>query len=252
MTRYFCKLWLIVYAAVHSRDIATRMTASRLKQALWRYTHRLRLGVLSRTAPVSRRWGTERGTPLDRYYIECFLEKNRGFVRGAVFEVKDSDYTLRFGTAVTRSEVIDIDPGNEKATIIADLADCDDLAGEQFDCFICTQTLQLIYDFKAAVANAYRLLKPGGTLLLTVPSVSRIVVHHGEQLDYWRFTLASCRRIFGEQFGDDQVEVTTYGNPMTGAAFLHGLAMEEIPAQKLDVHEAYFPVLCGVRATRRA
>lgn len=227
------------------------MNVTQLKQAFRRGTHRLRLGILSRTAPVSNRWGTDRGTPLDRYYIERFLSDNSDRIFGAVLEVKDATYTRRFGKEVIRSEIIDIDAANSKASIIADLASCEEVPGEQFDCFICTQTLQLIYDFKAAIANAHRLLKPGGTLLLTVPTVSRIVDHVGLQTDYWRFTMASCRRMFGEEFGEGQVEVSMFGNPLSGAAFLHGLAKEEIPAEKLDVYEEYFPILCGVRATRR-
>ena len=43
------------------------------------------------TKPVSDHWGWDRGTPVDRYYIEQFLAEHAADVRGRVLEVKDSD-----------------------------------------------------------------------------------------------------------------------------------------------------------------
>jgi hypothetical protein len=73
----------------------------------------------------------------------------------------------------------------------------------------------------------------------------------GLEWDYWRFTAASCRRVFGEVFGDDNVTVRTYGNVLASTAFLRGTAYEEIPRRKLDVNDPYFPTLVAVRAVKR-
>ena len=100
------------------------------------------LGTLRRGAPVSRRFGYDRGTPVDRYYIDRFLEANRASIRGRVLEVKDSGYTDRFGTQVTAREVLDVDGSNPLATIVDDLATCGTIADDSFDCFILTNTLQ--------------------------------------------------------------------------------------------------------------
>jgi SAM-dependent methyltransferase len=202
------------------------------------------------TAPLSTEWGFDRGTPIDRYYIERFLERYSADVRGRVLEVKSADYTRRFDRGVVRSDVLDIDPGNEQATIVADLTAADDVPAGQFDCFILTQTLQFIYDTRAAVSHAHRMLAPGGVLLVTLPVVARIAPRYGPETEFWRFTAASCRRLFGDVFGAANVEVETYGNVLVDMAFLQGAALEEIPREKLEVNDPFFPLIVTVRAVK--
>lgn len=203
------------------------------------------------TRPLSDSWGFDRGTPVDRHYIERFLSTHAADIRGRVLEIKSSAYTERFGRAVDRRDVLDIDATNAQATIVADLGDPAQMPEQAFDCFILTQTLQLIFDTRAAIASAHKLLRPGGTLLATVPCISRIVPRYGLETDYWRFTPASCRRLFGDAFGADNVTVEALGNVGAAVAFLRGAAMEEVPRGVLDVNDSYFPVVMAVRAVRR-
>jgi SAM-dependent methyltransferase len=220
-------------------------------RAMRRLRHPSLDGLLGVT-PVSARWGWDRGTPVDRYYIERFLHAHAADVRGRVLEVKDSEYATRLDRGVTRFDVLDIDAANPQATIVADLAVGEGIPEGAFDCFILTQTLQLIYDVRAAVAQCHRLLAPGGVLLVTVPVVSRIVHDDGLEWDFWRFTRASCTRLFNDVFGAEQVEVRTFGNVLAGVAFLRGTSYEEIPRRKLDVDDPYFPIVVTVRAVKRA
>jgi SAM-dependent methyltransferase len=201
--------------------------------------------------PKSEHWGWDRGTPVDRYYIERFITEHASDIRGNTLEVKDTMYTSRLGRDIVRADVLDLDATNPDATIVADLAVGDGIPASAFDCFILTQTLQYIYDVRGAVAQCARLLRPGGVLLVTVPCLSRIVHGEGLDWDYWRFTGASCKRMFGEAFGDDNVIVQTHGNVLAGVAFLRGVALEEIPRHKLDIHDPYFPLLVTVRAVKR-
>jgi SAM-dependent methyltransferase len=207
-------------------------------------------GLLS-VRPKSDHWGWDRGTPVDRHYIERFLAEHAGDVRGNALEVKDADYVRKYGRDVARTDVLDIDAANPQATIVADLATGDGIPESFFDCFILTQTLQYIYDVRGAVAQCERLLRPGGVLLVTVPCLSRITHGAGLEWDYWRFTGASCRRLFGEAFGDENVDVQTHGNVLAATAFLRGVALQEIPRRKLDVDDPYFPLLVTVRAVKR-
>jgi SAM-dependent methyltransferase len=222
--------------------VISRERVRRLRRPAW-------LGTLRRTTPLSDGFGFDRGRPVDRYYIEHFLNENRSAIRGRVLEIKDSKYTNQFGIEVTKRDVLDVDPANRNATIVADLATADDVAADTFDCFILTQTLQLIYDTRAAIAHAHRVLRPGGVLLCTVPCVSRIVPGCGDS-DYWRFTRASCARLFGDVFEGEQVTVRTYGNVLTAIAFLTGMATEELRRRELDYDDPDFPLIVTVRADK--
>jgi SAM-dependent methyltransferase len=206
--------------------------------------------ALTRREPLSRFWGFDRGTPIDRYYIERFLQDHTSDIRGAVLEVQNRAYTDRFGIEVMRSEVLDVDPENPLATIVADLASADALPDASFDCFILTQTLHLIYDVHGAVAHAHRLLRRGGVLLATVPAASRVVGDPTSPLDYWRFTTSGCRRLFADAFGGDQLTVRSHGNLSVVVAFLRGMAYEELPRRRLDDVDPRYPLLISVRAVK--
>jgi hypothetical protein len=207
-------------------------------------------GFRPRSTPVSAHWGFDRGTPIDRWYIERFLIRNRSDIRGRVLEVKDDGYARRFGVAVERVDVLDVDPDNPRATIVADLADAVGIAEASYDCFILTQTLQYIQAVDEAVHHAARVLAPGGTLLATVPTLSRMTVDRPSSVDYWRFTEASCRALFGKSFGKESVEVTTYGNAVAGAGFLLGYATEELHPSERDTIDPRFPLIVAIRAVR--
>lgn len=221
-----------------------------LAQRVRRLIRPARLGSLRRTTPLSDTWGFDRGTPVDRHYIEEFLAEHGGDIRGRVLEVQDSGYTDRFGSGVERRDVLDVDPANPRATLVADLAAADGIPADTFDCFILTQTLHLIYDAPAALGHARRLLRPGGVLLATLPAVSRVSRGVGVDGDYWRFTAASCSALFGEVFGPGQAAVRTYGNVLTAIAFLTGLAREELRRRELDAHDPFFPVIVAARAVK--
>jgi SAM-dependent methyltransferase len=208
-------------------------------------------GLLMRSGPVSRGWGFDRGLPIDRYFIERFLDGHRADISGRVLEVKDDGYTRRFGSTVTHAEVLDIDAANPAATVVADLTDAPQIPDERYDCVLLTQVLHQVYDVHAAVAECRRILQPGGRLLVTMPALSRCSMEP-KDTDFWRVTPACANRLFGDVFGAENVEVVAHGNAVLGASFLMGLAVEEIPARQLRRQDPLFPVLVTIRATRAA
>jgi SAM-dependent methyltransferase len=222
---------------------------ARLAQTLRRIRRPALLGTLRRTTPFSTIWGFDRGLPVDRFYIEQFLSQNTADITGRVLEVRDDRYTKRFGTRIERTDIIDIDSGNASATIVADLSGVDGLPADTFDCFILTQTLQFIYNHQRAVRNAWRMLRPGGILLATVPAVSRIYTKAGYH-DFWRYTPASCSLLFEEVFGREQVSIRPYGNVLTEVAFLMGMAIEEISPRERSYIDPAHPVIVAVRAVK--
>lgn len=208
-----------------------------------------RLGVFRRGAPLSDSWGYDRGTPVDRYFIHRFLERNRRAITGRVLEVQDDRYTRRFGHDVERSDVLDIDPANPRATVVGDLAAPESFEPDRFDCFVLTQTLQFVYDVEAAVRSVHRVLRPGGVVLATAPVASRVSEGRVDR-EYWRFTAASMERLFAAEFDPANVEVATYGNLLALVAFLGGFSAEELPRRRLDRDDDHFPLVVSVRAVK--
>jgi SAM-dependent methyltransferase len=204
------------------------------------------------TEPVSRVFGFDRGKPVDRWYIERFLAEHAADVRGRVLEVAESTYTGWYGgDDVATSDVLYASAENPDATVVGDLTTGDGIAEAAFDCFICTQTLQVIYDVRAAVAGTRRLLAPGGVLLATLPGISQISREDMRDWgDWWRFTARSADRLFGEVYGDENVEVKQYGNVHAAAAFLYGLAAEDVDPVALETVDPDFHLLMTVRAVR--
>lgn len=208
-------------------------------------------GDLRRTTPVSRHWGFDRGVPVDRHYIELFLERHAADVAGAVLEVLGSDYAARFGgDRVTQLEVLDLDAANPRASIVADLRCAPGIPADTFDCVILTQTLHLIDDMAAVVAECARILKPGGVLLATLPCASKVSLEYGPDGDFWRVTEAGARRVFSGAFPPSGVTVASHGNVLASAAFLYGIADNELDPTELDARDPYFPLLVTVRAQK--
>ncbi len=207
-------------------------------------------GLLWRRRPVSQNWGFDRGTPVDRFFIEAFLSANAQAIRGRVLEVKDDEYSKRYGRNVTVVDVLDVDAANNRATVIADLAHAPQIAADSYDCIILTQVLHLIFDMSAAVRECHRILRVGGTLLATLPAASRTSREH-QHSDYWRVTPAGADRLVGDVFGSDQCDITGHGNAALTAAFLMGVSAEEVPARLLSDVDSVFPLVVTVRATKR-
>ena len=142
--------------------------------------------------------------------------------------------------------------GNPQATIVGDLTSADHIDSNSFDCIIFTQSLQMIYDLKAALHTLHRILKPGGVLLLTSAGISKIARQLGEDDwgEYWHLTSQSAKALFDETFPGAEVQVDSYGNVLSAISFLHGLAAEEIDKKKLDYKDSKYEVLVVVRAIK--
>ncbi|MBC3539275.1 glycosyltransferase [Rufibacter sp. H-1] len=209
------------------------------------------LGDFRRTSPLSREFGYDRGGPVDRYYIEDFLKKESSSIAGRVLEIGDNEYTLTFGgKRVTKSEILHVNENNPMATIIGDISNAPQIPDNSFDCIVLTQTLHLIYDFKAALATCHRILKPGGTLLLTVPYITSIDKDEWGATWYWAFTDKVLRLIMAESFPGGQVEVGSYGNVLTASAFLYGMGRSEISQAELDKYDPQYQVINTVKAVK--
>ena len=216
-----------------------------------RFTSERRRVGLRVQEPVSTQFGLDRGRPVDRFYIERFLQLNKGLIRGRVLEVQEKTYTDWFGSAVEQSDVLHAGPGNEEATLIGDLTTGDGIPQSAYDCIILTQTLPFIYDVRAAVHGTRTALKPGGYILCTVPGISQISREDMRDWgDWWRFTSASAKRLFEEEYGAENVQTEVHGNLVAACALLYGLAQEELTREELERRQDDYELIVTVKARR--
>jgi hypothetical protein len=218
-----------------------------------------RFGSFRRTEPISRRFGFDRGTGIDRYYIEAFLRSQASDFRGRVVEIGDDHYvrsvsgwTPKAGHPLIDSvDILHVTGENPKTTIVADVANAPELDDAHFDCVVCPQTLQFIYDVRAAVATIHRILRPGGVLLATANGISQLSRYDVDRWgEYWRFTQQSLKRVLGEHFGEPNVEVRAHGNVLVGMGLLYGLAAEELRRAELDATDPDYEVILTARAVK--
>jgi SAM-dependent methyltransferase len=207
---------------------------------------------LRQLEPISRSFGLDRGTPIDRYYIENFLNSHKADIAGRVLEIGDATYTRRFGiNRVTHSDVLHTPPGGKGASLIGDLTTGVGVPAGVFDCIILTQVLPFLFDVRAALFHVHNALKPGGIVLATVPCISQISQFDMQRWgDFWRFTSLAAARLFEEAFPDGMVQVQSYGNTLAATAFIQGMAKEELTAAELDHRDPAYELIVTIRARR--
>lgn len=214
--------------------------------------NRVDFGELRRLRPISGDYGYSRGGPVDRYYIEKFLDAHRDRIFGTVLEISENTYTRMFGgDRVTHSDVLHYDDPSPPATVTGDLTDAPHLPSNHYDCVIITQTLMLIYDVNAALETLHRILKPGGTVLATQAGLTQIAeTPRWNDTWFWGFTRASSRRLFADAFPGGEIEVETHGNVLSTIAFLHGLSYDELTRRELDFTDPEYQMLICVAARK--
>lgn len=162
--------------------------------------------------------------------------------------VRSDSYIRNFGgRSVSQADILDIDRSNRAATLVADLTRRNELRCDQFDCIICPYVLHVISELDGIVNELYRILKPGGLLLVAVPHVSMCDPH---QHELWRFTLRGLELIHARVFHQVNVQVRAYGNSLTAAGEIRGLVSSEFSRAELDTHDSRFAVEVCARALK--
>lgn len=115
---------------------------------------------------------------------------------------------------------IQIRPGLELAGSVLDIP----LQNESLDSILCLQVLEHVPDPERALREFHRCLKPGGTLLLSVPHLAYL---HNEPHDYLRFTRHGLRA-FLERAGFRDIEVTPAGGLLSFLGHLPSMLVKSI------------------------
>lgn len=211
---------------------------------LYRETHPFDvLKFISSLDPVSRLFGNERGTPIDRYYIENYLKNASKDIdhTDLILEVGEDTYSKRFFPC-SRHDVLDYSRG-------MDLTKQETLPKDKYDVFICTQVFHQIFEIRKALEGAYYLLKKGGVMLATVCGNITKIARNDEYEHYWGFTKKSIELLAKEVFKDN-VQVENYGNSAIATAFIQGISLEEINWQLLDKKDEEFTICLSITAQK--
>ena len=192
--------------------------------------------------PANRHWGHPFGKPIDRRYIEEFLGNNRNYITGDVVEIADNRYTNQFGHDINKAYALHVYGGGN--TIKGNLATGEGIIENFCDCLICTQTLQFIFDLHSTVKNIYKILKPNGTALITVPGISQIDMDGYKNWgEAWRFTKQSLQQLFEKVFQKDDIQVESFGNVKTAICFLYGMCQEDLTDSDYSLNDEMYPVI---------
>ncbi len=230
-------------------DIITRLARLPGFAALRRWRYRCRRAAATR--PLSRNFGWERGTPVDRLYIEQFLATNASDIAGRVLEVGDDSYSRKYGGKnVQRQDILHVNPDAPSATIVGDLCDPAVLPTGAFDCILITQTLHLLWDLREGMRQLHRALAPGGKLLLTVPGISPVDPYEWNDSWYWSLNGISVERLLAEHFDVSNRQVNVRGNLYAATAFLHGAVLEELNLATMGETDPVYPVVICARAIK--
>jgi hypothetical protein len=204
---------------------------------------RIEFGDFSRPSPIVG----DAETALHRHFIEQFIETHAGDIRGRVLEVHDQGYTARYGGAVVTSSIAIDNKATNSAGTLLDALHARNVTPSSCDCVIMPHSLHLVYDVRAVLQQVARATAAGGVVLATFPCTSGISPErpHG---DFWRFTAAAVRRLFGEFFPADKLDVSSYGNVLVNIASLYGLERDDLAREEYEADDPFFPLMIGVRA----
>ena len=100
--------------------------------------------------------------------------------------------------------------------IIHDLEQPLPLPDASYDNVMLINVLEHIYEYRALLSEAARVLRPGGTIAIIVPFLFPI---HPSPRDYWRFTAATLRREL-EQLGLSHITIVPLGSGVFAARYV--------------------------------
>lgn len=239
-----------LYYAVNSKELILIENKEQISSARMKMAEQIDKGIIGHFPmnPILEE-GEEAGKPIDRYYIEKFMQQNEENILGTTIEVQDDRYISKYGTKCKKKIISHVMGWNN--TVKMNFETGEGIEDEIADCIICTQTLQYIYDLKAAIRNLYRMLKQGGTLLVSVPGIKPLSEFHDEKWgEYWSFTTKSMKKLCMEVASEQDIYVAGYGNAKATASFLYGINQEHLTVDELEYYDYRYPLVICARVKK--
>ncbi|WP_232014476.1 class I SAM-dependent methyltransferase [cyanobacterium endosymbiont of Rhopalodia gibberula] len=202
-------------------------------------------GNFKKLVPIYYLFGLTRGTLIDCYYLNQFIEEIREEIQGKILEIggtsKDRDFYEV--TSQDSYQVLNLGPGLG-IDIMGYIHDPSVIEPESVDSVIIFNVLEHCYDPWIAVQNIYRWLKIGGKYFAMVPNTVRI---HGTPVDYWRPLHDRIKYLF-EDFSEQKLYI--YDSLITLIASYHGIATEELSSEEINNFNPGYPVITCIVAEK--
>lgn len=197
---------------------------------------------------ISNDFGFGRGLPIDRYYIDEYFFENSKFIFGNCLEFGDSAYLDRYGTFVTKKNIFNYSatPYIRGSNIDGDITKLTSLPKDEFDCIVCINVLNFIYDLPKALLGLKHMLKTDGKILLTMAGVASHISRYDMNRwgDFWRVTDKAAILLL-EESGFKIELMSMYGNPYACTAQINGYCVEDVNKNELLPSHKDYQLLLG-------
>lgn len=128
----------------------------------------------------------------DRILMARQIKKYGHYIKGKVLDV-GAGRNKRYTSYFKYDKYITLDINPEANPDILASADKIPLENNAIDSIVCTQLLGDVTDALSVLKEFYRVLKPGGMVLLTESFINEM---HDEPIDFWRFTKFGLKHLF--------------------------------------------------------
>ena len=131
-------------------------------------------------------------------------------IHGTCIDIGCGDMPFRplLAGQVTQYDSFDRERRVPDVKYVGDIQDMNMIDDESYDSALCLEVLEHVPDPFKAMSEIRRILKPGGTLVCSVPHLSRL---HEEPHDYYRFTEHGLKYLF-EHSGFDVILIKPRGS----------------------------------------
>ena len=203
---------------------------------------------------LSSDFGFSRGTPVDRFYIDQFLTEHSNVITGKCMEFGDLSYIEKYGFSVTDKITFNYSEINSMTgkNYTGDLSKTETMPSNIFDCIVCINVINFIYDIPAAMAGLYKILKVGGSVILTVAGPTAHISRYDMDRwgDYWRISDKALLRL-SKEAGFSIQKVASYGNAYSASSQLNGFCSEELDSSELFNSHPDYPLVVALLLTKK-
>lgn len=165
------------------------------------------------------------------HYAPFYKELKKVILKYGNGEVLDigcgnKPFASLFTDQVSRYVGVDIEQSHlQKVDIICPATDIP-LPDQSFDTILSTQTIEHVFDHQKLLSESFRLLRPGGYLILSGPFYWPL---HEEPYDFYRFTRYGFEQLL-QNAGYSVITVKENGGSwaLTGQALIHSLCRSKL------------------------